>query len=207
MPHLTVTNTEELQSLIDRLHDAPVIAFDTEFISENNYRPKLCLVQIAAGNTHALVDPLSSGDLAPLWELFCDGRREIVVHACRSEMEFCFRAIGKMPARLFDVQLAAGFLGCDYPGGYGSLLEYFLKVKLPKAESRTVWDKRPLTALQIDYALGDVQYLQRLAESKKSVWPIWGEVLGMKKKWDGSSSICEPVSSSRVGGICPKFPA
>ena len=167
MPHLTITKAVELQSLLDRLQDAPVIAFDTEFISENRYYPQLCLVQIAAGQLLALIDPLSVGNLASLWELFCDGRREIVVHACRSEMDFCYRAIGRMPTRLFDVQLAAGFLGCDYPTGYGTLLEHFLHVDLPKAESRTVWSKRPLTPLQIEYALGDVLYLERLAQTQK----------------------------------------
>ena len=169
MPHFTITNTVELQDLLDRLQEAPVIAYDTEFISENRYFPQLCLVQIAAGNLLALVDPLSVGNLDPLWELFCDGRREIVVHACRSEMEFCHRAIGRMPSRLFDVQLAAGFLGCDYPTGYGTLLDRFLKVELPKAESRTVWSKRPLTSQQVEYALGDVRYLERLAQTQKKL--------------------------------------
>jgi ribonuclease D len=165
MPHLTVSTFDELQELIKRLSDAPVIAYDTEFISEEHYQPELCLVQIAAGGLLALVDPLTMKNLDPLWELFCDGKREIVVHACRSEMEFCHRAIGKMPSRLFDIQLAAGFVCNEYPSGYASLLDRFLHVKLHKAESRTIWNKRPLTALQVEYALGDVLHLESAAQA------------------------------------------
>ncbi len=163
MSHKFITKVSEFQDLLRRLEDAPVIGYDTEFISEGRYTPQLCLIQIAAGDGLYLIDPLAVDELGPLWELFCDDRHEIVVHACRSEMEFCHRAVGRLPRRLFDVQVAAGFLGMDYPAGFRMLLERFLHIDLPKAESRTVWNKRPLTARQIDYALDDVRYLDRLA--------------------------------------------
>jgi ribonuclease D len=165
MSHHYISTTAEFQNLLCQLRDIPVIAYDTEFISENHYYPQLCLIQIAAGEIQALVDPLSVGNLDAFWELLCDDQREIVVHACRSEMEFCYRAIRRLPNKLFDVQVAAGFLCHDYPAGYGTLLERFLKISLSKAESRTVWNKRPLTALQIEYALGDVHYLEQLAQT------------------------------------------
>ncbi|MDR0705303.1 MAG: HRDC domain-containing protein [Planctomycetaceae bacterium] len=165
MSHHYISTAAELRHLLGQLQDIPVIAYDTEFISENRYYPQLCLVQIAAGDIQALIDPFSVGSLDAFWELLCDGRHEIVVHACRSEMEFCFRAINRLPTKLFDVQVAAGFLGNDYPAGYGTLLERFLKISLPKAESRTVWNKRPLAALQIEYALGDVHHLEQLAKT------------------------------------------
>ncbi|MDR2704547.1 MAG: HRDC domain-containing protein [Planctomycetaceae bacterium] len=165
MSHHYISTATELHNLLCQLQDSPVIAYDTEFISENRYYPQLCLVQIAAGDIQALIDPFSVGNLDAFWELLCDERHEIVVHACRSEMEFCFRAINRLPTKLFDVQVAAGFLGNDYPAGYGTLLERFLKISLSKAESRTVWNKRPLTTLQIEYALGDVHYLEQLAKT------------------------------------------
>ncbi|MDR3182345.1 MAG: HRDC domain-containing protein [Planctomycetaceae bacterium] len=162
MPYLTVATPAELDSLCRKLDSAQMVGYDTEFISEGRYLSELCLVQIAAGNTLALVDPLAVNDLTPLWELFCDGKREIIVHACRSEMEFCHRDIGKMPPKLFDIQLAAGFLGCDFPTSYSTLLWKFLHTKLDKSESRTDWKKRPLTPRQLDYALDDVRHLAEM---------------------------------------------
>lgn len=178
MSYILVSQQSEFQELLRRLRDVPVIAYDTEFISEGRYQPQLCLVQIAAGDVLALIDPLAVQDLEPLWELFCDGRREILVHACRSEMEFCHRSIGRMPEKPFDVQLAAGMVGLDYPSGFRTLLDRLLDIDLPKAESRTVWNNRPLSSRQIEYALGDVRYLEkmsavlkdRLQKTGRSAW-------------------------------------
>jgi ribonuclease D len=168
MAHLTVASKKELNDLCRRLQSAATIAYDTEFISEGKYEPELCLVQIASEGLLALVDPLSIADLSPLWQLFCDGKREIIVHACRSEMEFCHRSIGRLPPKLFDVQVAAGFVGNEYPMGFVSLLKHFVRVSLRKTESRTTWNQRPLTPLQIEYALDDVRYLEALRRAIKT---------------------------------------
>jgi len=168
MAHLTVSTPKELQKLCRRLQSAETIAYDTEFISEGKYQPELCLIQIASGGLLALVDPYSIPDLSPLWKLFCDGKREIIVHACRSEMEFCHRSIGRMPPKLFDVQVAAGFVGNEYPLGFTSLLKHFLHISLRKTETRTTWNQRPLTPLQIEYALDDVRHLEALCRAIKT---------------------------------------
>ena len=168
MAHLTVSTPKELHELCRRLQSAEAIAYDTEFISEGKYQPELCLIQIAAEGLLALVDPLAIPNLTPLWKLFCDGKREIIVHACRSEMEFCHRSIGRMPQKLFDVQVASGFVGNEYPLGFTSLLRQFLHVSLRKTETRTTWNQRPLTPLQIEYALDDVRYLEALRRGIKT---------------------------------------
>lgn len=168
MSYLFITHAVEFQEFVKKLREEPAIVFDTEFISEGRYYAELCLIQIAAGKLWAIIDPISVGNLDALWELFCDGQREIIVHACRSEMHFCFRAVGKMPPKLFDVQLAAGFLGNDYPAGLTTLLSQYLRVNLKKGETRSVWNKRPLTPQQINYALDDVRHLESLTETLKS---------------------------------------
>ena len=168
MSHLMIDNAAALAEFLRKIADAPVIAYDTEFISEGRYQSQLCLIQLAADGVLALIDPMAVDNLEPFWNLLCDGRREIVVHACRSELEFCFRGIGRMPPKLFDVQLAAGFIGIDYPAGFRTLLEKILKRELPKAETRTEWNKRPLTSRQIDYALDDVRHLEAMSQKLKS---------------------------------------
>ena len=164
MDYFSATHPKEFQELLRRLRDASIIAYDTEFISEGRYQPQLCLVQIATEKELALIDPLSVGALEPFWEILCEPERQVVVHACRSEMEFCFREIGRMPKNLFDVQVAAGFVGLDYPTSFRTLVEKTVKIDLPKDETRTQWDKRPLTSRQISYALDDVRYLCQIYE-------------------------------------------
>ncbi|MDR1924433.1 MAG: HRDC domain-containing protein [Planctomycetaceae bacterium] len=167
MSYIFVTQSSELRDLVWRLRDAPMIAYDTEFISEGQYSSLLCLLQVASCGVHAIIDPLAVGSLDPFWNLICDGTHEIVVHACRCEMEFCHRAIGRLPERLFDVQLAAAFVEAEYPMGFRTLLDRTLHIDLPKDESRTAWDKRPLTSRQVEYALGDVLYLEEIADHLK----------------------------------------
>ena len=66
----------------------------------------------------------------------------------------------RFPGEWFDIQLAAGFVGAEYPASYGKLLHRFLGEKLNKGETRTDWRRRPLSDAQIEYALQDVIHLK-----------------------------------------------
>jgi ribonuclease D len=156
----SITTDRELVNFCRDVSRADRIAFDTEFVSEDTYRPHLCLVQVAAAGKLAVIDPLAVSDLRPFWELLVDPQRETIVHAGREELLFCVATVGRPPARLFDLQIAAGLVGYEYPAGYGSLMSKLLGVRAQKGETRTDWRKRPLSPQQLDYALDDVRYLE-----------------------------------------------
>ena len=158
-----VKTGEQLNALCMQLESAEYIAFDTEFVSEFTYYPDLCLVQIATPDVLAVVDPKPM-DVNPLWELMVDGNHELIVHAGREEYRFIRRATGKFPGDWFDIQLAAGFVGAEYPASYGKLLQRFLGEKLNKGETRTDWRRRPLSDAQIEYALQDVIHLKPIRQ-------------------------------------------
>jgi ribonuclease D len=71
----------------------------------------------------------------------------------------CRYAVGKPPATVFDVQLAAGLVGFTFPIGYAGLVQEVLGARAKKEETLTDWRRRPLTAAQIRYAFDDVRYL------------------------------------------------
>ena len=170
MSYLSITTDRELLSFCQDISRADRIAFDTEFVSEDTYRPQLCLVQVAAAGKLAVIDPLSARDLRPFWELLVDPKRETIVHAGREELLFCIAAVGAPPARLFDLQIAAGLVGYEYPAGYGSLMSKLLGVRPQKGETRTDWRRRPLSSQQLDYALDDVRCLEAMPTSSTSGW-------------------------------------
>jgi ribonuclease D len=143
---------------------AAVIAFDTEFVSEDRYHPELCLIQVAANGHPAIMDPLAVVDLTPFWNLLAAPGHVTVVHAGREEFRFCRRAIQTRPAAWFDTQIASGLIGIDYPASYGTLLQKMLGQTLGKGETRTNWRRRPLSRRQLEYALQDVLYLEPLYE-------------------------------------------
>ncbi|UUO08774.1 HRDC domain-containing protein [Blastopirellula sp. J2-11] len=164
MNHEYVESQAQLTDLCDRLRSESHIYFDTEFVSEDVYLPDLCLVQIAAGDILAIIDPKRMDDMNVFWELIAGGDHVSVVHSGREEFLFCYRATGKPPANLFDTQIAGGLIGMEYPASFGNLILRLLDEKLPKGETRTDWRVRPLSSRQIEYALNDVAYLGPAAQ-------------------------------------------
>lgn len=157
-----VTTDSQLAALVDRLAGHAHLAFDTEFVSEHTYRSQLCLIQVAAPGTLAVIDTLKVRELEPFWRLLTDPGRTTIVHAGREEMGFILHAIQARPASLFDVQVASGLVDHDYPAGYASIVRRFLNLPTNKGETRTDWRMRPLSPAQLEYALDDVRHLERL---------------------------------------------
>jgi ribonuclease D len=85
---------------------------------------------------------------------------------------------GKPPSRWFDVQVAAGLIGMEYPASYSTLSAKLLGKTISKDETRTDWRRRPLTQRQLEYALLDVADLeairgvlhQRLGDLGRLAW-------------------------------------
>ena len=157
-----ITTESQLGALVDRLSAHSHVAFDTEFVSEHTYRSQLCLIQVAAPDTLAVIDTLEVRELDPFWRLLTETGRTTVVHAGREEMGFILQAINSRPASLFDVQVASGLVDHDYPAGYASIVRRFLNLPTNKGETRTDWRQRPLTPAQLEYALDDVRHLEKL---------------------------------------------
>ena len=67
MQHETITTQDQLATFCRVLATARQIAFDTEFVSEDTYRPQLCLIQVAVEDRLAVIDPLEVRDLVPFW--------------------------------------------------------------------------------------------------------------------------------------------
>jgi len=157
-----IISDQHLRDFCEIITPARVVAFDTEFVSEDSYQPELCLIQLAAEGRLAIVDPLEVPDLSPLWNLLVAPGRETLVHAGREEFRFIHKATGQRPSEWFDVQVAAGLIGLEYPASYGTLSSKLLGKTLEKGETRTDWRRRPLTARQLEYALQDVTELEEI---------------------------------------------
>ena len=158
-----ITSQSMLQELIQHLCTVGSFAYDSEFIGELTYHPKLCLVQVASAQRVSLIDPLSDDiDLTPFWELICEKNVEKIVHAGAQDVEPVIRHLGREPVNLFDTQIAAGFVGMAYPVSLSKLVMEIVGAKLGKGLTFTHWDQRPLSGMQLRYAADDVRYLPAL---------------------------------------------
>ena len=127
MSHETINSPAQLADLCRRLARADRIGIDTEFVSEDTFRPELCLVQVVTKDDLAVIDPYKAGNLTKFWETLADGSHSTIMHAAREEVNFALTACGRPPANLFDTQLAAGFCSAEYPSSYGSVVTKFLE--------------------------------------------------------------------------------
>ncbi|MGP8064829.1 MAG: ribonuclease D [Acidimicrobiales bacterium] len=170
-----VADAAALRALIDELEGVGEYALDTEFHRERTYFARLALLQVAWAGGIALVDPLTV-DVAPFAQVLA-GPGLAILHAADQDLEVLERACGTTPARLFDTQLAAGFLGMSTPS-LVSLVERMLRLRLEKGDQLTDWTRRPLSDEQCQYAANDVAHLldlrrvitERLATNGRIAW-------------------------------------
>lgn len=154
-----IDTASHLQEFCASLRGAEWIAVDTEFLRERTYYPKFCLVQIAAGSRVGCIDPLALGELDPLAGLLFDPAVTKVVHSGRQDMEIFFQLWNRLPAPIFDTQIAAPLIGLPEQISYAGLVSELLRVSLGKGHTRTDWSLRPLSDAQLRYAADDVIYL------------------------------------------------
>lgn len=167
MPGRLITTQLAFDELCDEIRTSGIVAFDTEFVSETYYRPRLCLMQFATPQRAAVVDPFSL-ELDGWWDLFMDEETTIVAHGAREEVRFCLHLGGATPRNLVDVQVAEGLLSRGFPLSYKALVHRVLDLRIETHETRTDWTRRPLTSRQVDYALEDVAYLLPIWERQQS---------------------------------------
>lgn len=142
----------------------PWIGFDTEFVGEKYYIPVLGLLQIIAGNDIYLVDTIKIRNLDAFLRIVSDPEVLKITHAGDNDYRLLFTLFGVTPRNTFDTQIAAGFVGYNYPSGFGKIVEKELRVTLAKSHTVADWEARPLDPKAVEYAIEDVKYLPALHE-------------------------------------------
>ena len=158
--YLWVDTEDALQSLCQELRASDWLALDTEFMRERTYYPQFCLAQIATPGVVACVDVLAIKSLEPLFGLLQNPDIVKVLHSARQDLEMFFHLSGRVPAPIFDTQLAASFAGFPDQASYASVVQTLLGVTLEKSHTRADWSRRPLPAAVLQYAADDVRYLR-----------------------------------------------
>ncbi|MEC9345284.1 MAG: ribonuclease D [Pseudomonadota bacterium] len=209
-----ITDTSALARYITSLKGVPFVTVDTEFMRENTYWPKLCLVQVAGpDDAGAIIDPLADGiDLAPLFDLMADRSILKVFHAARQDIEIFVNLAGEVPVPLFDTQVAAMVMGFGESIAYDALVQKLANQSIDKSSRFTDWSRRPLSEKQLSYALSDVTHLRtvyqrmekELARSGRAHW-VGDEMATLTEK---STYLVEPDEAWRrlkIRTTKPKF--
>ncbi len=163
-----ITDNTALAAFCKAAAKHPYMTIDTEFIRERTYFPQLCLVQVAYEGDAAIIDPLSEGiDLAPLFALLQNPKIVKVFHAARQDIEIFYHLSGQMPVPIFDTQIAASVCGHGESASYESLVNNIVGASIDKSSRYSDWAARPLSEVQLSYALSDVTHLRVIYEKLK----------------------------------------
>ena len=156
----------QLSEVAGRLAKQPIVAFDTEFLREKTYYPKLGLIQVADREQCWLIDPLalSAEEMQPLLRVFTDPGIIKVAHSSEQDQSCLYYDYGIVASPVLDTSIAAALTGHGDQIGLAALLKKLLGVELPKAHTRTDWLRRPLPEAMASYALLDVEHLVEAAE-------------------------------------------
>src|ERR1700749_749149 len=162
-----VDQNDELPALAHALESQPEIGLDTEFLRERTFFPKLCLLHLRAAGQIWCVDTLEIRSLDALPPVLTAPKVRKLIHAARQDLEAVYLTAKQVISPVFDTQIAAACIGMKPQVGYAELVKTLLDVTIPKGQTRTDWSKRPLTAAALEYAAGDVLYLNDAAELLK----------------------------------------
>jgi ribonuclease D len=191
--HRWVDRPDDLDAVVLRLLDEPRYAIDTEFHRERTYYPALALVQLAWPDEIVLIDPLAL-DITALRPLF-ESDVVAVFHAAQQDLDVLTHAVGAVPERFFDTQIAGGFVGYGTPS-LVSILNGEIGANPPKGDRLTDWLRRPLSEAQRNYAALDVAYLLELQDKLVAKLEEYGRV-----GW--VTEACEELRARPVSGQLP----
>ena len=157
-----------LEKNLKIIENEEYISIDTEFIRDNTYFSKLCLIQVASKNHSFIIDPLKE-------DVKLDSLRKIlnkdtiikIFHSGRQDMEIFYHLFGELPKPIYDTQIAAMVCGFGDQVSYENLVNTLLNIRIDKSSRVSNWSFRPLTEKQIKYALSDVTHLIHIYEKLK----------------------------------------
>lgn len=165
-----VNDTDTLNNCIEKLKCSREVAVDTESDSLFVYYEKVCLIQISADGQSYVIDPLETGDLSILNDIFSDPRILKIFHAAEYDLMCLKRDFGFSFTNLFDTMVAARMLGRKEIG-LGALLESEFDIHLDKHYQKANWGVRPLSREMLQYAVSDTRFLSALKDK------LWAELV------------------------------
>ena len=174
-PEYTLISTaSDLNALAARWAEKGVASVAMDFEEESNlhvYGEHVCIIQLFDGSCYYILDALALAKKAEglsSMKAFLEGPVEKIMFACQSDASLARKALDIQLKNIFDVRVIA--LAMGFTGNLNGLIERNLGLSvenpsLKKKYQTANWMRRPIPAEQVEYALGDVQYLFDLKAS------------------------------------------
>lgn len=162
MSYIFIDKQKEFDELAAKLAKHEYIAIDTESNSLYAYKEKFCLMQLSGEGINAVVDTLAV-DIKTILPVFADPAVEKIFHSADSDIRVFKAAMGCAFVNIFDVMVAAKYLGI-VRCGLDNMVKEYIGAEMNKKFQKADWGRRPLTKEMLDYASSDTVHLKKLRD-------------------------------------------
>ncbi len=162
MSYIFIDTQKEFDELAARLASYKYISIDTESNSLYAYKEKFCLMQLTGEDINAVVDTLAV-DIKSILPVFADPAVEKIFHSADSDIRVFKAAMGCTFVNIFDVMVAAKYLGI-IKCGLDNMVKEYIGAEMNKKFQKADWGRRPLTKEMLDYASSDTIHLKTLRD-------------------------------------------
>lgn len=141
--------------------DRRTLFYDSEFVRERSFYPKLALLQwqVSGAAQAVLCDPL---ERTPPWKALTQHNAPLVMHSGSQDLELMRQECGALPSEIRDTQIGFALCHPNLSVSFAELVKHYLDIDADKSATRSDWLKRPLSAKQLAYAANDVGLLARV---------------------------------------------
>ena len=144
------------------------LAIDTEAMGLNNYRDRLCVLQLSNGdgNAHIIKFDIDNYAAPNLKKLLNNGDVKVIMHFARFDIAIIQHYLGVVLKNVFCTKIASK-LARTYTDSHGlkELCRELLGVNISKQQQSSDWGGDIITEDQINYAASDVLYLHQIKNS------------------------------------------
>jgi ribonuclease D len=162
-----ITNFYHKFDLPDGLDIKGDLAVDTEAMGLNNYRDRLCVIQLSNGNgdAHIVHFPEMKFNCPNLKKMLVDDNKVKLFHFGRFDIAIMMHYLNIDFNNVYCTKIASR-LSRTYTDSHGlkDLCEELLKTKLNKQQQSSDWGTSQLSQDQLTYAAGDVLHLHALRD-------------------------------------------
>lgn len=159
MPHTPWTLSSELLPLDPKR----IVTYDSEFVRERSYYPKLSLAQLHQPHwAKAALFDVQDHDNPALWQALSQHPAPVVMHSGEQDLELMLDHAKALPHVYRDTQVGFALCHPEKTVSYAAMVAHYLGIHLEKSETRSDWLARPLSQRQCDYAADDVGLLSQV---------------------------------------------
>ncbi len=165
-----IDNKKSYNLSVPFINQSNEIGLDTEFIWKNTYFPVLSLIQVSTVDKIFIFDCMNLDNLDSLNDIFNNPKIKKIFHSMRGDLTVLYNSLDSDFNNLFDTQIAEGIISnSENQISYKNLVKNYFYKELPKTETNSNWQNRPLSIDQINYASDDVTFLIDIMKNQKKI--------------------------------------